>query len=61
VTYFLVTSKVVLNGHDIKIEQAGKEIEKINSDIEVLKNINHEQNLKIQKNELTIENIKENR
>lgn len=60
ISYLLVTSKVSINGIEIKQEQTSKGIEKINSNIDDIKKTDNEQNLKIQKNEINIENLKEN-
>ncbi len=60
ISYFIVSSQVSFNSINIKTEQTGKDIEKINSNIEVIKNTNHKQDMKIQKNEILIDNIKDN-
>jgi hypothetical protein len=59
ISYFIVSSQISFYGIDIKMEQTGKEIEKINSNIEEIKNTNHEQDMKIQKSEIIIEDIKD--
>jgi len=59
ISYFIVTSKVSINGLEIKQDQTNKEIEKLNDNVDNLEKINNEQDLKIQKNEINVENIKE--
>lgn len=60
ISFFIVTSKVSISGLEIKHDQTNKDIEKINSDIDDLEKTNNAQDLKIQKNEINIDNIKEN-
>jgi hypothetical protein len=58
--YFIVSAKISINGFDIKLDRTSKDIDKINSNIEEIRKTNQQQDLKIQKNEITIDNIKEN-
>lgn len=60
ISFFIVTSKVSISGLEIKHDQIKKDIENINIDIDNLEKSNNAQDLKIQKNEINIENIKEN-
>ncbi len=60
ISFFIVTSQVSISGLGIKQDQTSKDIEKINGDIDDLEKANNAQDLKIQKNEINIENLKEN-
>lgn len=60
ISFFIVTSKVSISGLGIKQDQTSKDIDKININIKDLEKTNNAQDLKIQKNEINIENLKEN-
>ena len=59
ISYFVVTSKVSINGLDIKSDQVNKSVDKIDTEVLKIKEINHQQDLKIQKNKINIDNIKD--
>lgn len=60
ISFFAVSSQVSISGLNIKQDQSDKEIEIINTDLKEIKSTNHNQDMKIQKNEIMIENLKEN-
>lgn len=59
ISYFVVTSKVSINGLNIKSDQVNKSVDKIDSEVSNIKEVNHQQDLKIQKNEINIDNLKD--
>lgn len=59
ISYFVVTSKVSINGLNIKSDQVNKSVDKLESEVSNIKEENHQQDLKIQKNEINIENLKD--
>jgi len=60
ISFFIVSSQISFSSINIKQDQTEKDINKINSNIEEINSTNHQQDMKIQKNELTIEYIKDN-
>lgn len=57
--YLVFTSKISISTIETKLERTEKDIEVINKNVEEIKGTNNQQDLKIQKNEITIENYKE--